>query len=309
METTEQVELEQQALRARYQQALDDFIDLVRDDPNVIAVIVSGSVAYDVLWEKSDIDLTVVVRDQPLKNNSLCIVIDDITLNAALIPRSHFKRGVETAIGGSFFQSYLANGKFIYTTDESLDEYFEEIRQIGEDDIAQSMLYLAGALLGTLHKVQKWLTARKDPLYAQYFLLKAAEPVAEMELCMRGLPTSRSAIQKAMAFNPELMQLLYQEPMARHLTEAELAERVQRLERYLAGQMPLFQRPVVEYLADGEIKTTSMIAKHFRTEGHFIVDVLDYLAEQGVIDKVSQLVKLTPKSRQSVEEIGYLVMR
>jgi len=48
------------------------------------------------------------------------------------------------------------------------------------------------------------------------------------------------------------------------------------------------------------------IAKHLRLDSHFAIEVLNYLAEKGVIDKVSQLIKLTPKSRLSVEEIGFM---
>ena len=74
----------QEALKQRYMTAVQSFIDKVRDDPAVIAVIVSGSLAYDVVWEKSDIDMTVIVRDQVLKNESYCIVEDGITINVSL---------------------------------------------------------------------------------------------------------------------------------------------------------------------------------------------------------------------------------
>lgn len=49
-------------LRERYLAAVDRFVEKVKPDPNVLAVIVSGSLAYDLLWEKSDIDMSVVVR-------------------------------------------------------------------------------------------------------------------------------------------------------------------------------------------------------------------------------------------------------
>ncbi len=299
-------ELEQTALKQRFQAAVDAFVDKIKGDPNVIAVIVAGSLAYDVVWEKSDVDTTVVVRDQLLKADSLSIVEDGIILNVHLMPRSKFKRGMERAIGGSFFQTYLANGKIVYSNDESLYEYFEEIKEIGTDDRALSAMYLAGELIGTLHKVEKWLTARKDTLYAQYFLLHAAENIAHMELCVRGIPTSRSAIQKALVLNPEMMERFYQEPMERRLTEEELWSGLRRLDRYLEEKMELFQKPVIEYLSSEEIKTMAMIAEQFGTDSHFLINVLDYLAEKGAIARVAQTIKLTPKSRLGVEEIGYM---
>lgn len=299
-------ETKQAALKQRYQQAIDQFIDKIKDDVNIIALIVSGSVAYDVIWEKSDVDMTVIVRDQQLKSENLSIIEEGITFNLYLVQRSTFVRGLAREIGGSFLQSYISNGKIVYTSDESLYDFFEDIKHIGEDDRAVTALILANELIGIMHKVQKWMTVRKDLTYARYFLLKAAEPIAYMELCIRGFPNSRSSIQKAIDFNPEIMNRFYHEPMEHVLTEAELSERLNQLDNYIEEKIELFQRPVIEYLSDEQIKTASMIAKYIRVESHFIVDVLDYLSEKGVIEKASQIIKLTPKSRLSIEEIGYL---
>ena len=297
-------EIQQAALKERFQGAIDSFVEKVKDDPNVIAVLVSGSFAYDVIWEKSDIDMLVIVRDQKLTSTYVSLIEDGLTINASLIPRSAFKRDMEGSIGGSFFQSFISNGKIVYSTDDSLFEYLEELRQIGDDDRALTAVTLAFFLISARHKAMKYLTARRDVCYAQFFLLKAAETIADMELCIRGIPTSRSAIQKALAFNPEMMGLFYVDLMRRQLSEGELFERIQRLDSYLEEHMPLFQRPVLEYLADGEIKTVSMISKHVHAGGP-LTDLLDFLAEHGVIEKVSQQIKLTSKSRIGVEEIGY----
>lgn len=298
--------MEQTILQGRYQQAIDQFVEKLKDDINVIAVIVGGSVAYDVIWEKSDVDVTIVVRDQTLKGNSLSLIEEGITFNTYLTPRSSFKRGMEGMVGGSFLQSYFANGKMVYSTDESLFEYFEELRQIGEDDRAMTGLHLAAELVSTMHKIQKWILVRKDLTYAQYFFLKAAEIIANMELCVRGVPRGRNAIQKALQYNPEIMKVFYHTPMQGPLTEADLIEGVNRLDEYLCQQMEIFKKPVLEYLADGEIKTTSMIAERFRADSHYIIDALDYLAEKGQIEKIPKMIKLTPKSRLGIEEIGFV---
>jgi len=299
-------EKKQAELRVRYQNAIDQFINKIKDDINVIAVILSGSVAYDVIWEKSDVDITIVVRDQKIKSEFLSIVEDDITFNLFLIQRSSFKRGMERAIGGSIWQSYVANGKILYTTDDSLYDFFEDIKKIGDDDISLTALYLACDLISTMQKVEKWIYARNDLLYAQYFLLKTAESIANMELCIRGIPTSRSAIQKAISLNPDIMRFFYQEPLEKLLTREELIDKVKKLDLYIEDKIDIFKKPVLEYLSDQEIKTASMIANHLDSNDHFIITILDYLADKSVIEKAYQPIKLTPKSRLSVEEIGFL---
>lgn len=299
-------EIEQATLKLRFQNAIDQFIDKIKDDVNIIAIILGGSVAYDVIWEKSDVDLTVVVRDQQLKHDSLSIDEDGITFNMYIVSRSSFRRFIEHETGGSFLQSYLANGKIIYSTEDSFYEFFEDVKQIGEDDRAISALHLASELISYMHKVQKWMIARKDLMYAQYFYLKLAEKIANMELCIRGIPPSRSAIQKAIDLNSEIMNVFYIEPLTHQLTEEELTKGLNILDTYIEDKMSLFQKPVLEYLSDQQIKTASMIAKRFGVDSHLIVDVLEYISERGIIEKATQLVKLTPKSHLSIEEIAYL---
>ena len=301
-------ESEQAALKQRFDEAIEAFIDKVKTDVNVIAVIVGGSVAYDVVWEKSDVDLLVIVRDQVLNSEYLEILQDGITFSVSVITRSSFKRGVEGTVGGSFFQSYLANGRMVYSVDDSLYPYFEDFRLIGEDDRAESALLHAALLIMVLYKGRKALTVRHDVRYAQYYFLKAAESIADMELCLRGIPTGRNAIQKVRPLEPELMRFFYERPLEGRLTEAEMAEALEQLNRYIEGKMEVFQRPVLQVLSDQETRTVSMIAQRLRVEAMYIGDVLDYLAERGVIEKVTQTVKLTPKSRLGVEEIGYLVL-
>lgn len=301
------MDIETQAkLKVRYLAAAGSFVDKVRDDPNIIAVIVSGSLAYDVVWEKSDIDMTLVIRDQPLQHTAYSLVEDGIAINVNLYQRSQFKRGLERAIGGSFSQSYFAKGKILYTTDESLYEYFEDLRKLGSDDIAMSAFFSAAGLVHQYNKCQKWLIARNDPLYAQYFLLMAAEYIAHMEQCLRGEPASRESIQKATAHDPALLAPFYEDLMTARRTSEELRQTIQKLDDYLMSRMDVWKRPVIEYLADGQLKTFTVIAGYFGSKGDFLTNALDYLAEKGVIEKVSQTIRLTPKSKQAVEEIGYL---
>jgi len=296
----------QMELKGRFNAAVDSFVSKVKDDPNVIAVIVCGSVAYDVVWEKSDIDMTVIVRDQNLKCNYYCIVEDGITINVDLKLRSEFKRQLERNLAGSFGQSYYSKGKIVYTSDESLYEYFEDMKKMGSDDIAFSVFFQVGELVCICQKCKKWLTVRKDPLYTQYYLLKAASYIADIELCINEEPSSREAIQKALKLNPEAITPFYHEAMSHHFSEEELVEAIEKIESYLEHHLDIFKKPVIDFMADEQIKTVTLISKHFQAPGHFIVHILDYLADKGVIERVSQTIRITPKSKLAVEELGFL---
>lgn len=296
----------QKEVQERYNRAVESFVKNIKSDPNVIAVIICGSLAYDVVWEKSDIDATVIVRDQALKTASYCITEDDIVINIYLVTRSDFKRGFEKMKGGSFLQSYYTRGRMVYTSDESLGDYFEEMKVMDRGDINLFLFYAACELVGIYEKCQKWIKVKANPLYAQYYLLKAADVIARMEVCKTGEAPGREAILKASDIAEEIMKPFYQEAMAHHYTKEEVNSCISLIDAYLEANLDAIKEPVIDYMKDGELKTLTLLTRHFHTDGHFIVHIFEYLAEKGIIEKVSQNIRITPKSRLAVEELGFL---
>lgn len=298
--------INQSKVQDKYNAAVDSFVKKIKSDPNVIAVIVCGSLAYDLVWEKSDIDTTVIVRDQILKTTSYCITEDDIVININLTTRSDFKRGFEQMKGGSFLQSYYSRGKMVYTSDDSLESYYEEMKQLDKSDINYYIFLVACELVGTSEKCQKWIKVKQNPLYAQYYILKAAELISRIEVCKNEEAPSREAILQAVSLSPELLKPFYQDAMAGHYSEEEVVRCINLIDSYLEANLEAIAEPVIDYMKDGEIKTLTMITNHFHTTGHFIESIFDYLAEKGVLERVSQTIRITPKSKPAVEELGFL---
>ena len=55
----------QQGVQERYRRALDALTQKLQQDRTVLAAIIYGSYSYDQVWEKSDIDLWIVMADDP----------------------------------------------------------------------------------------------------------------------------------------------------------------------------------------------------------------------------------------------------
>jgi len=59
-------------------------------------------------------------------------------------------------------------------------------------------------------------------------------------------------------------------------------------------------------LSDGEIKSVMMFQRQFHMGGHIFVHLLEYFAQKGIIEKVSETIRITPKSRPNFEEIAFM---
>ncbi len=293
-------------IRARFDNTLKSFTEKLIPDPNVMAILIAGSASYDTVWEKSDMDITVLVRDQKLTTYSYAIDEDGIVMNVDIKKIFDYKRMLERNKTGDFLSSYYCGARIVYSADESLEEILENNRTLGESDRVLTSFKQACWLIGDIEKIEKWLTVRNNPLYAQHWVLKAVDLYASMLLLLDGKIPNREAVVKAYERFPDKLHPVYVTPMSKQMTHEEIAEVIDLLKGFLEENLSLFEEPVKEYMGDGEVRTVTNLVGHFGVDSHSVSHIFDFLAEQGVVVKVSELVKITPKSRKSVEEIAYM---
>ena len=292
-------------INKRYMEAVEDFVETVKKDVNVIAVIVQGSLANDIVWEKSDIDATVIVRDQDIKVHSFSLDADGIVLNMEVVPRTKFVRSMEKRLAGD---SMLAKAKVVYTIDDSITEMLARNQEIGIHDAEHSAIFWAGGIVCLLEKCEKWLYIKEDYQYCRLYILKAAEMMAGLEICMALEPSRREAIQRAAILNPKLIERFYTYPMNNVLSRDELEQLIHEMDVYLEERIPFYSKPILDYMSDGELKTATMLSREFGGGGHFLCHLMDYLVSKGVVDRMSETIRLTPKSRPMLEETAYMVI-
>ena len=293
-------------ISARFEAALATFVDKVKVDPNVLAVIVIGSLANDVVWEKSDMDVTVLVKDLKLMAYSFCIEEDGLIINVGLYDEFKFKRSQERSLGGGFGQSFYNKARVVYAKDDTLKTFLDDLQKTGEDDRALTFFQLTAGLVYYMEKIEKWLTIKADPAYAQYWVLKAADSYANMVLVADRKPLSREAVLKVMEYAPEKIEHLYLRPMRGMMTHDEVVYVIEFFRGFLHDNIDLIRKPVDDYMNDGDVRTVTALVKHFGGSSHDIYHIFDFLEEYGIVGRVSEPVKITPKSRRTADEVAYI---
>ena len=123
----------------RYNAALENLTNQVKDDPNVIALLLWGSLAYYDVHTQSNIDLEMIVRDGSAPASYFYRVCEDgINIDMQIGEVSKFKAEYQRIRGGELMHSIISMGKIVFTKDETIREFFEDIRKIGSDDATQS---------------------------------------------------------------------------------------------------------------------------------------------------------------------------
>jgi hypothetical protein len=281
----------------------------VRQDSYIIAAILYGSLAYDTVWEKSDIDLVLVGRDERWPSRFFSLVEDGINIHATLYSRATFKRSLEQALQSSFMSSFMSRSTLLYSLDPTIAEYYAESRRIGAADRERGLLLAAIDVLPALLKAEKWLVVKRDPAYCFQWLIYIVLGLARIEIVNAGEIPGRELVQQAMPHNPELFQALYFDLLDHPKDEAALRAALDLVTAYLDERTQLLFRPVLAYLAEaGGPRSVTEINTHFRArmQSDAVGYVCEWLAQRGVVSQIATPVRLTDRSRTTLDEAAYI---
>ena len=298
----------QEAAEKRYWDALNTLVEKVRNDRNVIAAILQGSMSYDQVWEKSDIDLTLIGRDG-IDSGHYTLTEDGVSIHTSLIPRSEFKRELERAQQGSFGHSYFSLSTLLFSEDESIKAWYENanLHGYGARDKMLQLLSVITRSLSPLAYAEKQFYVNNDLLYSFTSILYAVEALARVEVILNDEVPSREVIQPALKYNPAFFNPVYTDLINRQKDLGIIENALERVNAYLDDKLFIFQ-PVLDYLAEAESpRSITDLNTYFQTkiEGIRLDTACQWLASKGVIEQFSTPVKLTLRSQIEVEEAAY----
>ena len=297
-----------EAIRERYQAALAAFVEKVRQDSYIIAAILGGSLSYDQVWEKSDIDILLVGRSEKVPERGYYLIENGINIHAWLLSRSRFKQQIERTLQSSFFHSYFSKSTLLFSTDETISEYYQNIQRLGARDRELQLLLAGTQVLPVLAKAEKWLYVKNDPAYSFLWLMFMVGGLATIEVLLQGEITGREVVQQAMKHNPAFFRAIYFDLIAQPVDAAAVERALRLVNGYLDERMLTLFQPILDYLgAAGGPRTATELDRHFekQIQSETLGVAYEWLAEKGVLQAMSTPLRLTEKSRVTVDEAAY----
>jgi predicted nucleotidyltransferase len=311
MSETQHALYAQKELRRTYQEALESFVAKVKQDRYIVAAILFGSLAYDDVWEKSDIDIVLIGKDGKATARPYSLVEHGINIHVFLEPRNNFKASIERTLQGSFMHSVLTRSTLLFSTDETIEAYYANVRHVGHRDRELQLLNQAAYILPTLTKAEKWLFVKQDPAYSFLWIMYLMDHLARVEVLLHSDVAGREVIRQALTYNPAFFTPLYIEFVNQPKDEATVRRAISMINDYLDKKVDILFKPVLSYLADaGGARSTTEINEHLKkriqSDGlELFSATYEWLAGKGIIQKVSSPLRLTEKSQVTVDEAAY----
>lgn len=299
-------------IQQKFTEALDALVEQVKEDRSILAAILCGSLSYDTVWARSDIDLVLVtIDDKKAPQSGLSLYADGMNVHAFLIPRAEFRKTIEGSIHNSFMHSFLAKGRLLYTHDQTLADLCDRLREIGERDTEVQLLRAATSALPAIYKAHKFLVTRGDLDYTALWILYAATPLARIEVIGARLLADREVIPQAMKLNPAFFKMIYVDMLNAKKTRKSVQAALDAIDNYIMERASTLFAPVIDHLCEvGEARSCSEIEDQFKRNYDVtgVTTACEYLADQGLIGKASTPVRLTKKSNVEVQELAFFYL-
>ena len=295
-----------------FSRALDALVEQIKGDRSIVAAILCGSLSHDTVWAKSDIDLVLVtVDDKKLGSSDMALYADGVNVHAILMPRTEFRKTVESSIHNSFMHSFLAKGRLLYSHDPTIADLCDGLAKIGARDAELQLFSAAIHVLPPMYKARKWFVTRGDLEYTALWILYTATPLAKVEVIAAGMLADREVIPQAIKVNPDFFKPIYADLLNTKKTQKTVETALEAIEGYMARRARSLFRPVIDHLREtGEARSCIEIEDHFRRnlgiEG--VTLACEYLADQKIIGKVSISTHLTKKSNIEIQQLAFVHM-
>ena len=293
----------------KFAAALDALVADIREDRAILAVVLCGSLSHDTVWAKSDIDLVLVtIDDKKVEAADIALNADGVNVHAFMMPRARFRAVVEGTADNTFFHSFLAKGRLLYSHDPTIAELCAGLHHIGARDNQLQLLTWGICALPSIDKAHKWFVTRGDLDYAALWILHAATALARIEIMSRGLLADREVLPQALTLRPAFFRTVYTDLLNTKKTRRNVQAALDAVDGYMAERAPALFALVLDYLRDaGDVRSASEIDTFFKrnydVEG--VTIACEYLADRGLIGKAATSVRLTKRSTADVQEQAF----
>lgn len=287
--------------------AVERFTDAIAEDRYIVAAILTSNLAEENVWEKTNVHITIIIRDGSKYQHKECQLIDDgIPIRVNHYTRSQFKQLLERNLQGSSLHSIFSQSEILFTKDPTLADLFKEIDVVNERDKQSQLFNIASSVTTILAKAEKWYYIKKDYDYTFYYLMYAVRELARIETIMHGEAPKRKVIYQALKHNPKFFNAIFTDILDIPKDEETLGRVLEQIDEYLEDNVQTFFKPLLDFLEEsGGERSLSDIHDHFGSRQLWINMACEWLVQKEILEQFSSPIRLTMDSKVSVEEPAY----
>ncbi|KRQ87495.1 Nucleotidyltransferase domain protein [Caloramator mitchellensis] len=290
-----------------YQDAYEKAFNKLKNNSNVIGIIVYGSIISGDLWEESDIDFFVITKEQG-KLINIYSKISDIPVQVNYISKEIFIKSYKNLLKGGTFHKAFFSGKLVYCLDDEIKDVYDSIRFYYDRDKNIRNMEILCNILNCLHYSRKYYNTGKHETSFQW-IVELITNYARLHLNMKGHITDKDILSFAVNMDNDIEGLF-----KKINSQLSLKERIKyvidSVQAYLDENISEIALPLIEFLRNK--KTLCSVhdiknSQEFKQVNADLNLILEYLYQKGIINQ-SLRTYTTLGNEELIDEICYFAL-
>jgi predicted nucleotidyltransferase len=189
----------------QYQKAFNSVVDRIKIDESVLSVMVFGSMVTGDLWEESDIDLFVMVKQNTDKIRNIHTEENGVPVHIKLMGKEQFIQIYSDNLKGGYMHRIFSSSRLVFSKDMDITVRFDGGRFFPDVDRERWGMYFLGRLLKDMGVCKKYLWS--NGIYTAYSTaIRCIEKYSRLYINSAGYMISKDVMAMALNLNDEFKQ-------------------------------------------------------------------------------------------------------
>ncbi|MBZ9608144.1 nucleotidyltransferase domain-containing protein [Clostridium estertheticum] len=271
----------------QYQKAFNSVVDRIKIDESVLSVMVFGSMVTGDLWEESDIDIFVIVREKFSEIRDIYAQEKDVPIHIKLMGKEKFIQLYSDNLKGGYIHRIFSSSRLIFSKDMDITVRYDGGRFFPDVDRERWGMCFLGKLLKDIGVCKKYLSS--DGIYTAYSTaIRCIEKYSRLFVNSSGYMISKDVMTMALNLNEDFKLCVDKLFFEKSNTVETIQETMTFLEQSINSSIKSncslllnYMREKDKFLSAEEIMTEDLF-KDFDIE---MEELLNKLWERNIIKK------------------------
>ncbi|MHA1307626.1 MAG: hypothetical protein ACTSQN_10095 [Candidatus Heimdallarchaeota archaeon] len=296
-------DVDREIIQNDYKEAVENLVKKMEQDEYALTLIIAGSLSYDKVWEKSDVDAFIITRDD-LYQRSRIVLEKDVTINCYIFTRDGFRKSIQRQTDGSIFHSAMSKSTVAFTRDETIYDLYEDIQNIGAKDLEDILLLNYIFARDLINKASKALFVDDEPEFSYGFIMSGIRRLAGIEALLNLKIPLREVVEQALELNPEFFNSIYTEVIHNPEKDKEaLAYVLNKMLDYLFERLDTIAKPIIDFVKREDEVTQEDIQTRFG-DIRLDIDLSDFV-QAGILVETEAPIRFVKKSSSEMTQVAY----
>ncbi len=189
----------------QYQKAFNSVVDRIKIDESVLSVMVFGSMVTGDLWEESDIDLFVIVKQRTDRIRNIHTEEKGVPVHIKLMGKEEFIQIYSDNLKGGYMHRIFSSSRLVFSKDMDITVRFDGGRFFPDIDRERWGMFFLGKLLKDMGVCKKYLWS--NGIYTSYSTaIRCIEKYSRLYINSAGYMISKDVMAMALNLNDEFKQ-------------------------------------------------------------------------------------------------------